>query len=541
MTRSRLSGWLGVDGTQWRVLVRAYLQMDLRAGGGASRPGEAASGFRSALPFSGLLFLTALSGVLMGIVGGRIPDLLVGMTFVTTYSAVNTSMLVLLDFSASILAPADFAVLAHRPVTSSTYFAARLTTVLVYVSLLAIAMSLVPAFTYGFWRGLGWQAAVAVLAAMVFCSVAATVMLNNATLLLLRFVRPPRIRRASATLQLLSASMLYAALYLASAESMPSMLQLSYERSPWLWINPAAWFAAWVPIAAGDASRAVLFAGAAAATLTMAAIPLTAGWLARDYATRVGEVTAAAEPARARRGLVVDVPGFGRNEARAIALLVRAQFRYDMRFRFGIFAIVPLLVFYLLMDKSGLIDPFAGASPFGGGMMHMAIMFMPLTLHGALHVSESWRAAWIFFATPASPARLVLGAKNFAAVFFLGGYIAFLAAIWSWFYDKIWHALVHAAALGLVAHLLLQVAVMLSPSLPFATEPKRAQESSRLFGLLFFGSSAAALFSGVLPFVYARPTLATIFFGILIAGTCAMEWVLHRRVAAAMAELEFRI
>ena len=45
----------------------------------------------------------------------------------------------------------------------------------------------------------------------------------------------------------------------------------------------------------------------------------------------------------------------------------------------------------------------------------------------------------------------------------------------------------------------------------------------------------------MLPLVYARPTLAAIFFGVLIGGTCAMEWVLHGRVAAAMAALEFRI
>jgi hypothetical protein len=540
MNALRIVDWLGVDSAQWAVLVRAYLRMDLRAGSGASRPGDPAPRMQGARPYTGLLFLTMFSGVMMGLVAARIPDLLVGMTVVTTYSAVNTAMLVLMDFSAPLLAPTDYAVLAHRPVSSRTWFAARLATMLVYVTALALAIALVPSLTYGLWRGLGWRTAAAVAIAIVLCSVTAAILLNNASIFLLRVVHPQRIRRAGATLQLLAASLFYVALYFASTESLPSVMRLSYDHSPWLWMNPAAWFAAWVPVTAGTASRPALFGALGAAVLTAACVPLAAGVLARDYASQVGEIGAAGEPARPRSRNFLDIPGFRRNEARAVALLVRAQFRYDTRFRLGIFAVVPLMLFYVVMDNSGLADPFAADRPSGGGMMHMAIIFMPLTLHGALRASDSWRAAWIFFATPASAVRLVLAAKNFSALVFLGGYVALLAAVWSWYFERVWHALVHAVALGLVAHLLLQTAVMLTPSLPFATEPKQAQETSRVFGLMFTGAIAGMLVSVLLPIVYARPALAVAFFTLVLAATAAMETLVRRRVTAAMAELEFR-
>lgn len=541
MTHARMFKWLGVDAVQWSVLVRIYLRMDLRAGGGPSRPNETASPWRGVLPYAGLLFLTTLGGVLMGVVAVRIPDVLLGMTIVTTYAVVNTGMIVLLDFSASILSPTDAAVLAARPVSSRTYFAARLTTILVYVSALALATSLVPALTYAGWRGLGWSALVAVMAAVVLSSVAGTILFTNGAMVLLRFVHPARIRRAASTLQLICASGFYVALYLASAESMPRVLRLSSEHSSWLWINPASWFAAWVPLVAGASRLDLRLAAAAAMALTIGCLPLAAGYLAREYGWQVAEIGSAGTAPQPRRRRRVEMPGFGRSEGRAVALLVRAQFRYDMRFRFAVLAILPLMMFYLFIDKAALADPFAHPHAFGaGGMLNMAIIFLPLTLHGVLHVSESWRAAWIFFSTPASPSGLVLGAKNVAAVYFLGGYIALLAAIWSWYYEAVWHAVVHALALGLFAHLLLQAAVMVSPSLPFATEPRRAQQSARLFGLIFFGGLAASLVSSLLPLVYARPLLAVTFFGLLLAGTVAMEMLLRRRVGTAMAELEFR-
>ena len=170
----------------------------------------------------------------------------------------------------------------------------------------------------------------------------------------------------------------------------------------------------------------------------------------------------------------------------------------------------------------------------------MAVVFMPMTLHASLHYSDSWRAAWIFFATPASATRLIVAAKNIVTVWFLGGYLLLLAAIWSYYYERIWHAFFHAAVIGLLAHMLLQVTVMLRPSLPFAAEPRKAERSARLYGVLFFGSMIAAIIPTFLPYVYVSASMTAVVVGLMLAITAALEYTLRLRITEAIGDLEFR-
>ena len=152
-------------------------------------------------------------------------------------------------------------------------------------------------------------------------------------------------------------------------------------------------------------------------------------------------------------------------EARAVALLVAAQFRFDQRFRMAILGMVPLIGFYLLLglNDGALVDPFTpDAARSGGTPLYMAIVFMPMTLHASLQVSDCWRAAWMFFATPASAARLIVAAKNYRGDVLPGGLPAVPGGVWTFFYERIWHALFHAAVIGCLAHMLLQLMAMVA-------------------------------------------------------------------------------
>jgi hypothetical protein len=289
-----------------------------------------------------------------------------------------------------------------------------------------------------------------------------------------------------------------------------------------------------------NGSAATWIASGVAVLLAIACVPLAAGRLSLEYARKIGELTSVGEPAR--RGRPPRLPGFRTGEARAVALLVRAQFRFDQRFRMGVLGILPLTIFYLLlgMDQGALQDPFLrGSRPTGPGVF-MAVVFIPMTLHAALTVSESWRAAWIFFATPASHARIVVAAKNFVAVYFLGGYVVLLAAIWGYFFERVWHAAVHALFAGLLAHLLLQLNVIVKPALPFAAEPRKAERSSMMFWIILLGSAAGGALPIVLPFVYRTIGLTIVALALTIGLTAALEYALRLRVDEAIGELEFR-
>jgi hypothetical protein len=530
---------LGVDPVQWRALVGVYLKMDLRAGGGATR--ARSDGKRRGHPLTSIAIVTGMGGAMFALLALRVPDVLVSATLLTTYGAINTVMLLLVDFTALVVSPDDYGVLGHRPVSSRTYFAARLASILVYITIVSAVLALFPALAYALWWQLGFVGLAATFAAVILCNVCAAVLIITAYVLMLGVVHPGRLRRAFSYLQLVSMMGFYGAYYLSMQGFRDSFLsQISFGDRPWMWANPASWFAALVRLTAADSPRPVWIAAAAALATAVGCVPLAGGRLSLEYAQRLGEITAIGEPPRRRR---FRLPGFRRGESRAVAVLVGAQFRFDQKFRMAILGIVPLILFYLVLglDQGALEDPFLpGMGSAAGAPMYMAVVFMPMTLQAGLQYSDSWRAAWIFFATPASAARLIVAAKNFVAMWFLGGYLLLLATIWSFYYERVWHAFFHAAVVGLLAHMLLQLAVMLRPALPFATESRRVERSTGLYMVFFFGSMAASVVPIFLPLVYARLPLTVAVVGMMVVLTAALEYALRLRVAEAIGDLEFR-
>lgn len=484
------------------------------------------------------MFVSGIGSLAFAVIIANASNTLLAVSLLTTYAAANTMMLLLVDFTGSVLSPDDYGILGPRPVESRTYFAARFAAVAVYVGVVSVTIAVLPALVLA--ARVGLLACVATIAAVLLCDLCGAVLVINGYLLLLRWIHPSRLQRATSYLQLVGATSFYLLYYVMTRTFQGAMLErLDFESSPWLWSIPTTWFAAFVALTAGPNADAWLAAGAAVA-LVMVCLPLAAGRLSLDYARRLGELTAVGEPSRAPRSGWL--PGFRRGEARAVALLVRAQFRFDQRFRMGVLGILPLTGFYLLLglDGGALQDPFVSGAHASGPGVFMAVVFIPMTLHAALTISESWRAAWIFFASPASHARIVVAAKNFVAVYFVGAYVLVLAALWSYFFERIWHAVVHALIAGLLAHLLLQLHVIVKPALPFAAEPRKGERSATLFGIILVGSIAAGVAPSVLPFVY-RSLLATgAVLTLLMATTAAVEYALRLRVDEAIGELEFR-
>lgn len=536
----RLLRTWGVDPVQWRALLRAYLRMDARRGGGAKPQGQR-DGF-GGLPFVALLTINIMTGAMFAIMAAALEDVRTFAHLMTTYAAVNTTMLLLVDFTAVVVSPDDYRVLGSRPVDSRTYFAARLSTLLVYVIAVSLANAALPAIVLWLWRGLGVLTAAGALAAVVLCGVCAAVFVITAYVALVEHVHPRRLTRALSYLHLAGSSLFLGGYYLAiSALDNERIRSISIDGTSWVWLNPASWFASLIPVTAGIAEKADWLAAAAAMIVLAASVPLASGRISLAYAERLAEIGASSEPPRTGRSVMTQLPGFSRGEARAVALLVRAQFRYDNRFRLAILSLVPVTAFYILLglDEGALTDPFTGWAS-GGIAMYFATVFLPMTIQSALIASDSWRAAWVFFATPADPAKLIVAAKNFVAVWFLGGYLLLLAVLWSFFFERVWHAFVHALFIGLIAHLLLQTAVIVRPALPFATEPQQAQRTSQLFGLFVVGGLFAGVLPLMLPFIYAAASRILVFFAFIVTVTAITEYALRLRAREAVLDLEFR-
>ncbi|HVD92726.1 MAG TPA: hypothetical protein VNC21_10605 [Vicinamibacterales bacterium] len=528
---------LGIDPSQWRALTRTYVRIDFRAAGGPTRRHGAGRAGSSALV--GILIVSGIGGIAFAFIAAATPDTLLSASLLATYGAANTMMLLLVDFTGVVVSPDDYGILGARPVGSRTYFAARLSAVGVYVGAISVVIALFPALVYTV--RLGPLAALAAVLSVLLCNLTTAVLVISGYVALLHHVHPARLRRALSYLQLVAAMSFYVTYYIATRAFRSTFLnRTGFDGAPWLWALPTTWFAALVAVAGGHAPAAAWAAALAALLLSALCVPLAAGRISLDYARRIGEMTAVGEPASAHREL--RLPGFGRDEARAIALLVRAQFRFDQRFRMGVLGIIPLTAFYVLigMDQGVLQDPFSPTAHVTGAGVFFALVFIPMTLHAALTVSESWRAAWIFFAAPASHAHIVVAAKNFVTVYFLGAYLIVLALFWSVFFDRVWHAFVHALFAGLLAHMLLQLAVMVKPALPFAAEPRKAERSGAMFLVFVAGAIAAGVFPSLLLIIYRSLPLT---FGVLVfvlAVTAVIEYALRLRIEEAIGDLEFR-
>lgn len=537
----RLLTALGIDPPQWRALTWAYLVMDLRRTGGPKKPGQ--SRFANTA-YAALLIVTAISGAGLAVLAFALRNAFTATVLVVTYVLFNTAILLFLDFTTLVVSPDDYRLLAPRPISSRTFFGARVASILVYVGVIAATMTLFPALALWLWHGLGPLGFVGAMLASVLCSVWSAIAVMSVYGLLVRVVSPSRLTRIITYVHLVAVTGFLAVYSLVfTIFEHPWLRDFDVARVRWAWLYPGAWFASLVPVLSATGERLHTLGAIAALTITAITLPIASSWMTLEYAQQLAEQTATGSEAEGKRRRGWRIPGFRRNEARAIALLIASQFRHEMRFRLGVLTIVPLTVFYVLLGgQASLADPFSAPSEFddtGPQLLYFSLCLMPMTLHATLMSSPSWAAAWVFFATPSDPGRLIVAAKNYITVFFLGGYLLFVGIMWAFFFDTVWHALAHAVIVGAIVHVILQVAVIANPIVPFSMEPHAAQRSAHTIGLMFVISIVGGAMPFLLPLVYERPPLLAVFVVLLIVMTAGLEFVLRLRARDKVADLEF--
>jgi hypothetical protein len=532
---------LGIDAVQWRALTRAYLVMDLRRAGGARR--LRTSG-REGAPRAiiGLLIGAFINSALVALLVFVVQDTLTAALQMVMMIALTVSMLLVIDFTGSVLSADDYWIVGPRPVESRTYFAARLSAVLAYVIAVSMVMSVLPGAAFLFGHGLGITGFLGAIVAAILASCTGAALVIGACVFLMTRVHPSRLVPAISMVHLFGSAIPLAG-YLVVMRGFEDavMRDFSIGDYAWVWSIPATWYAAIVPVAGGIAGTREIVAAAAAVGTTLVTIAFGSGGLSIDSAAKLVEATTTTPTQRKFRRWPNLLPGFGSGEGYAVATLVRAQFRHDLRFRLAILGVIPLTVFYMFLgwEAGAGSDPFTGQSRGPSAPIYMGIAFIPMVLHSALQYSDSWRAAWLFWASPSDHGRLVLAAKNFVSVVFIGAYVLLLAVLWSFSFDRVWHAFLHAAILGGLAHVLLQTAVITNPALPFTKEPKRGEQSSRIFGLLFVSIATTSMTPFVLPIVYRRVWSTIALIAAMAAVSLVLERVAHRRARTAMAALEW--
>jgi ABC-2 type transport system permease protein len=526
----------GIDARQWQALVVTAIRMELRTGRGSAR----GASVRGLAPIAGLLLVQGMAGMLLGGFVYRAEDLLLGAAVFLTYVSFAVLLTIVLDFHSVVTSPDDYAVLGFRPVSSRTYFAARLTNVLLVVAVLCAAIGAGPVAAYIVRGGpIVGLAAIAASAGTAIATALAAILLY--AWLVVRIPRD-RLTRIVSYLQLaLSAGAYSSVLFVPRLLEGGATVHLVLPRTPWLHVHPAMWFARYIEIAAGTTGLDQILPAAATVVLLGALLAVAAGRLSLDYAARLGELTVARTDAPARKRSRRSW-WFTRDEERAVALLVRAQFRHDQKFRLAVLGILPITFFYVLMgiqDRT-LTDPFSGDGSGHPALVYYGALLFPVMLHMNLTRSDAYHSAWIFYVSPSSPTRIVRAMKNYLMATIVVPYVALLSGVFAWYFEVWWHVAVHGAVLLLFAHVMLLFAVTLDPEMPFARPVRHGERTAHIFVTFLVASLLGAVAIPLAArYLYRSPARIAVLFAGLAALNLAMDVGLRVRLRRLQASAEF--
>ncbi len=529
---------MGVDYAQWLALTRAMLKRDFR--GRTSSMGRAGrSGATGARALISQAIIYSLIGFFLAAAVAVSKDLFFAGTVMCMYVMFMTGTAVLLDHSSALTAADDYAVLGFRPISSRTYFAVRLTNVLVYTLLLTTLVSYLPITFLFVKRGLvdGFVGIAAMYGASLL--IAFFLLVGYGTLQ--RLVGANFLKQVLSVVQLLMSFMVYGGYILFSRIASQAFFKEFTLTKTWLIVlAPPAWFASYFDLAHGDyTSMTVVPAALSVLALGAMTFALT-GALATGFAERMGEVSVSGRSDSGKGSAKPHSAGwfFREGETRAMALLIKSQFRNDQKFRMGVLAIVPLTALYIFMGASHTGSP-SGRPGSQFMLVGFAIMLFPAMLKMQMTRSDSFRASWIFFATPVSRARLIRAAKNVVVTMFLLPYVVIVAAAMAYATGDPVHAIAHVVVLGLVSHLVLQTTILIDPELPFAKPFDKGGGPSRMTALFMFIMLTNIGLSFATPWFYSNWTMALALAAVVIALSVFVDLMTKARIEEQARELEF--
>jgi hypothetical protein len=177
---------------------------------------------------------------------------------------------------------------------------------------------------------------------------------------------------------------------------------------------------------------------------------------------------------------------------------------------------------FIGVRNGAVADPFTASRNMQAWPLTMAVLASPAMLRMLLTRSESFRASWIFFTCPSDRMKVARSSKDVLVVFFLIPYLLVVSAVYSYVVGNVGHVLVHVAFLGLLAHLVLQIALLLDPALPFSRPMQRNTNATVFFGFtlitilvsLFIQFYSARVYSSVTSTVAAIAVI--VFVGVVI-------------------------
>ena len=531
------AGENSVDWQQLRALLVAGIRLDLRTSRGGMGRGKLP-------PFVIALITYAVMGLLMA-VGLRPHDnLFVYSLFTISAAMFMTALAVIMEYVTIVVHPDDFHILAHRPVSSRTYFWAKMGNLLFYVTPIALALtlpaavigscSLEPGFLFGLFH---------VLAGVVAClaTAAAVVLIYTGTLRVVSYQRFTTIMtyvHSGVTLVLVLAYFLLPRMI----EDDPTLLSLN--RGAWVYAAPPAWFAGSVELLSGVGSpqdvHLILMAALGSALVIAAAM----NTISLDYSRKISELTTspveteehAGGRVRRRPFFRVGLASLGTGTERAGYVLMDAYMRRDRKLRSRVYPAfgLPLAVYITALVRHDLHSPFVqspGGSPVAlQEIMGLYCIFVSLFFAAAMTQTEQWKASWLFYAAPiGDPSGLLRGARRLVIWRYLIPFFILLFVLLSLAMPVLGAAtfILMVLPMCLTAFAILSLA---SPHMPLSQEVERTRQARQLGFFMILGTTMIPLLIAIQLTMQDKPAAA----GPMLAALWGLVWVAERVVGARL-------
>jgi ABC-2 type transport system permease protein len=536
-SEERRTGENTVDWRQLRALLVAGIKLDLRASRGSVGRGKVP-------PFIVALLTYAVIGILLAVGLHPEDDAFVYSLFTISAAMFMTALAVVMEYVTIVAHPDDFAILAHRPVSSRTYFWAKLGNLLFYVTPIALALtlpaaiigagSLVPGLRFGVLHVLtGMVACVATSAAIVLLYTGALKVISYR-----RFTTVMSYVHSGATLVLVMAYFLLPRLI----EDDPHILSLT--RGVWVYFTPPAWFAGAVQFLSGGRSAQDVALLELAVAASVAVIVAAMRTISLDYSRRISELMAQSEDEDVRADGTpkrrpfyrLGLASLGTGAERAGYLLMDAYMRRDRKLRARVYPAfgLPLAVYLTALIRGDLHSPFVPppeSSPVAlQEIMGLYCVFVSLFFASAMIQSEEWKASWIFYTAPiADASSIVQGARRlviwrYLVPFFLMLFVLLAIAIPP-FDAAVFVLMILPMCLSAFA-----VLTLAAPHMPLSQEIERGRHARQLGFFMLLGVTLIPLLIALQYLLQEREELT----GLLLALLWVLVWLSERAVRARL-------
>jgi len=536
-----------IDRRQLKTLLHAAWNTDLRGSGNPMDPNRVrSSGFP---PILAVMMMKTFIGIGLAVFAFFLKDPFWAAFYVISTMTVFLALTVLLEFSNLILRPDDYQIVAIRPVGSKTFFAAKMIHLLAYVNLLGFLLYFPSSVTVALANH-SLLLFPAFLVAGVLSATAIGLSFVLLYTLMLKIVNRDTMQSILGYANLILMVFVYAGYFVVPRMlGKESLVQLSEFKSDLFYFAPPAWFAAIVKLPTNDVAAldfvVVTLAGAALFTLYRASVTKLSLGYAQTLSDTIGQQEE--QQTTLKRGLISNLLLAVSNfEDRAVWCLIRKQFKYDNRFKMSILGIVPLTAIYVFIGISNgetIPDPFrvpVGDRAEMNVLIYMAVAMVPFMIAIGTVNSESYRSAWIFYASPADRTRIILSSARFALIWFCFPFTILLAGIFTWFFGSLAHAVLHCLLIFTFLMILTKVMVMFYPRIPFSQPHKTGQRSFSIFVMMFVSIPMVMIPMSIVSLLgYGGYIGYSIWFGSALVLNITLYQILKRTIPRRAAKMEF--